>query len=40
MMSSKQLDALRAVSAETGAPIAELIRRAIEKVYPFPMGEL
>ncbi len=31
---SRQLERLRDESAETGLPVAELIRRAIDAVYP------
>ena len=31
-----QIDALNAVSASTGAPVAELVRRAVEAAYVRP----
>ncbi len=33
-----QVDALNAASAATGAPLAELVRRAVEAAYVRPKG--
>jgi predicted DNA-binding protein len=33
-LSPDQMKRLRAESEKTGAPVAELVRRAVDKVYP------
>lgn len=33
-LSPEQLKRLKAESEKTGAPIAELVRRAVDKIYP------
>lgn len=39
LLDDERRERLERVSRETGAPISELVRRAIDRVYPADVGE-